>query len=105
MPKYHLNSEPCPIMAAKSIFKFPGSQLLLARQGIKQLTPKTAMATNTRSASDTTAAVFAPRNNLMLPKGTFDGKIAFVTGGGTGLGQGMVKALSALGAKVAIMSR
>eukprot|EP00794_Sanderia_malayensis_P019134 gene19134-21051_t len=61
------------------------------------------MAVSSRSLSAT--ANFAPRNDLMLPKGTFDGKIAFVTGGGTGLGQGMVKALSALGAKVAIMSR
>ena len=50
-------------------------------------------------------STFHPKQDLMLPRGTFDGKIAFVTGGGTGLGRGMVKTLSALGAKVAIMSR
>lgn len=58
---------------------------------------------NSRSMSETSK--FPPRNDLMLPKGTFEGKVAFVTGGGTGLGRGMVRTLSALGAKVAIMSR
>ena len=48
---------------------------------------------------------FPPRQDVMLPAGTFEGKVAFVTGGGTGLGKGMVKTLSSLGAKVAIMSR
>ena len=41
----------------------------------------------------------------MLPPATFNGKVAFVTGGGTGLGKGMSKALSALGAQVVIASR
>jgi 2,4-dienoyl-CoA reductase len=41
----------------------------------------------------------------MLPKGTFDGKIVLVTGGGTGLGKGMATTLSTLGAKVFITSR
>eukprot|EP01137_Pigoraptor_chileana_P017847 Opistho-2@76457 len=48
---------------------------------------------------------FAPKKDLMLPKGTFDGKVAFITGGGTGLGRGIATALSSLGAKVAIASR
>ena len=48
---------------------------------------------------------FPARTDCMLPKGTFDGKVAFVTGGGTGLGKGMVKMLSELGAKVVISSR
>jgi 2,4-dienoyl-CoA reductase len=41
----------------------------------------------------------------MLPENTFKGKVAFVTGGGTGLGKGISFALSKLGAKVAIASR
>lgn len=41
----------------------------------------------------------------MLPSGTFDGKVAFITGGGTGLGKGMATTLSQLGATVAITGR
>ncbi|GMF25094.1 unnamed protein product [Phytophthora lilii] len=41
----------------------------------------------------------------MLPRGTFEGKVALVTGGGTGLGKGIATKLSDLGATVAIMSR
>ena len=41
----------------------------------------------------------------MLPPSSFGGKVAFVTGGGTGLGKGMTYALSALGAEVVIASR
>ncbi|XP_048385443.1 2,4-dienoyl-CoA reductase, mitochondrial isoform X2 [Stegostoma tigrinum] len=42
---------------------------------------------------------------LMLPPGTFKGKLAFITGGGTGLGKGMTTALSSLGAECVIASR
>ena len=41
----------------------------------------------------------------MLPAGTFAGKVALVTGGGTGLGKAMATQLSRLGATVAISSR
>jgi 2,4-dienoyl-CoA reductase len=41
----------------------------------------------------------------MLPENTFKGKVAFITGGGTGLGKGMATMLSRLGADVAIASR
>jgi len=46
-------------------------------------------------------AVVAP----MLAPGTFSGKTAIITGGGTGLGKGMAKILSGLGANVAITGR
>lgn len=43
---------------------------------------------------------FKANLSLMMPKDSFKGKVAFVTGGGTGLGKGMATALSSLGAKV-----
>lgn len=41
----------------------------------------------------------------MLPKDSFLGKVALVTGGGTGLGKGIAQKLCELGATVVIMSR
>lgn len=41
----------------------------------------------------------------MLPANHFKGKVAYVTGGGTGLGKDMATTLSSLGAKVFITSR
>ncbi|GFS04212.1 2,4-dienoyl-CoA reductase, mitochondrial [Elysia marginata] len=41
----------------------------------------------------------------MLPPGTFEGKLAFITGGATGLGKGLALNLSQLGATVVIASR
>lgn len=41
----------------------------------------------------------------MLPKDCMKGKVAFITGGGTGLGKAMAMTFSALGAHVAIASR
>ncbi|XP_014821126.1 PREDICTED: 2,4-dienoyl-CoA reductase, mitochondrial isoform X1 [Calidris pugnax] len=51
------------------------------------------------------AAFFTPVQKVMLPPNTFQGKVAFVTGGGTGLGKGMTTALSSLGATCVIASR
>ena len=51
------------------------------------------------------AQFFPAVQTPMLPKGCFDGKVAFITGGGTGLGKGMATMLSELGAEVAIVSR
>ncbi|XP_078072136.1 2,4-dienoyl-CoA reductase [(3E)-enoyl-CoA-producing], mitochondrial [Mustelus asterias] len=48
---------------------------------------------------------FPAMKTLMLPAGTFKGKVAFITGGGTGLGKGMTTALSSLGAECIIASR
>ncbi|XP_048576396.1 2,4-dienoyl-CoA reductase [(3E)-enoyl-CoA-producing], mitochondrial [Nematostella vectensis] len=51
------------------------------------------------------AKFFPARNDCMLPKDCFQGKTAFITGGGTGLGKGMTQMLSKLGATVVITSR
>lgn len=41
----------------------------------------------------------------MLPPGTFKDRVAFITGGGTGLGRAMTTTLSQLGAVCVIASR
>jgi NAD(P)-dependent dehydrogenase (short-subunit alcohol dehydrogenase family) len=41
----------------------------------------------------------------MLPEKTFDGRVGIVTGGGTGIGFGIAKALAKLGATVVLASR
>lgn len=46
-----------------------------------------------------------PVKECMLPPGAFKDKVAFITGGGTGLGRDLAQNLSALGAKVVISSR
>lgn len=51
------------------------------------------------------AAFFAPLKKVMLPPNTFQGKVAFITGGGTGIGKGITTALSSLGAECVIASR
>ena len=51
------------------------------------------------------AAFFPSTKTTALPKGTFDGKVVFVTGGGTGLGRGMVTKFSEMGATVVIAAR
>tara|TARA_B110000238_G_scaffold144498_1_gene155851 strand:+ start:135 stop:1010 length:876 start_codon:yes stop_codon:yes gene_type:complete len=44
-------------------------------------------------------------NNSMLKEGSLEGKVIWVTGGGTGLGKSMVKYFVELGARVAISGR
>ncbi|CAL8089021.1 unnamed protein product [Orchesella dallaii] len=51
------------------------------------------------------ARYFPVMKQPMLPKGTFSGKTALITGGGTGLGKGMALMLGSLGASVAILGR
>ena len=46
-----------------------------------------------------------PTSARWLPAGTFEGEVAFVTGGGTGLGLELARGLAALGATVVIASR
>jgi len=51
------------------------------------------------------ASFFPIMKTTMLPKDTYKGKIVFISGGGTGLGKGMAKKFSDLGATVVISSR
>uniref|UniRef100_H0WKP2 2,4-dienoyl-CoA reductase [(3E)-enoyl-CoA-producing], mitochondrial n=1 Tax=Otolemur garnettii TaxID=30611 RepID=H0WKP2_OTOGA len=48
---------------------------------------------------------FPPLQKAMLLPNSFQGKVAFITGGGTGLGKGMTTLLSSLGAQCVIASR
>lgn len=48
---------------------------------------------------------FQPMNGVMLPAGSFQDRVAFITGGGTGLGRAMTLTLSQLGAQCVIASR
>ncbi|XP_037025199.1 2,4-dienoyl-CoA reductase, mitochondrial-like [Bradysia coprophila] len=48
---------------------------------------------------------FPVKKTPMLPPGTFSGKTALITGGGTGLGKAMALMLGTLGASVAILGR
>uniref|UniRef100_A0A3B3CU96 2,4-dienoyl CoA reductase 1, mitochondrial n=1 Tax=Oryzias melastigma TaxID=30732 RepID=A0A3B3CU96_ORYME len=48
---------------------------------------------------------FRPEEGVMLPAGSFSNKVAFITGGGTGLGKAMTTVLSQLGAQCVIASR
>lgn len=51
------------------------------------------------------AKFFPPSQDCMLLPGSYKNKVAFITGGGTGLGKGMTTTLSALGAECVIASR
>lgn len=59
-----------------------------------------------RKDSPPPQAVFFPPSEVpMLAPGAFKNKVAFITGGGTGLGRGMTTTLSSLGAECVIASR
>ncbi|XP_013889518.1 2,4-dienoyl-CoA reductase [(3E)-enoyl-CoA-producing], mitochondrial [Austrofundulus limnaeus] len=58
-----------------------------------------------RSGSAPHSRFFPPAEGVMLPAGSFNNKVAFITGGGTGLGQTMTAVLSQLGAQCVIASR
>lgn len=61
--------------------------------------------TASRPAAEERSKYFPVKDGLMVPPDSFKGKVAFVTGGATGLGYGMATALSQLGADVVIASR
>ena len=63
------------------------------------------MATDFQTNFSQNAKHFPSIKMPMLSKDTFKDKIAFITGGGTGLGKNMATSLSSLGAKVFITSR
>ncbi|CAK6979520.1 %2C4-dienoyl-CoA reductase, mitochondrial [Scomber scombrus] len=48
---------------------------------------------------------FPPSEGVMLPAGSYKDRVAFITGGGTGLGRAMTTTLSHLGAQCVIASR
>lgn len=58
-----------------------------------------------QSGSLPQSGFFPPVEGAMLPKGSFNNKVAFITGGGTGLGRAMTTTLSQLGAQCVIASR
>uniref|UniRef100_A0A3B3R2X3 2,4-dienoyl CoA reductase 1, mitochondrial n=1 Tax=Paramormyrops kingsleyae TaxID=1676925 RepID=A0A3B3R2X3_9TELE len=58
-----------------------------------------------RQVSAPQTAFFPPNEGVMLRPDAFRNKVAFITGGGTGLGKGMAGTLSALGAECVIASR
>ena len=73
---------------------------------LKHIVPRLLSTTSCRQEGEGAQAKYFPvQSSPMLPKGSFDGKVAFVTGGGTGLGRAMATMLSELGAQVAICSR
>uniref|UniRef100_A0A8C2D4I4 2,4-dienoyl CoA reductase 1, mitochondrial n=1 Tax=Cyprinus carpio TaxID=7962 RepID=A0A8C2D4I4_CYPCA len=61
--------------------------------------------TNTLYQSGPQARFFPPSESVMLLPGTYKNKVAFITGGGTGLGKAMTTTLSSLGAECVIASR
>uniref|UniRef100_A0A3Q2GQQ0 2,4-dienoyl-CoA reductase [(3E)-enoyl-CoA-producing], mitochondrial n=1 Tax=Cyprinodon variegatus TaxID=28743 RepID=A0A3Q2GQQ0_CYPVA len=58
-----------------------------------------------RSYATPHSQFFAPSEGIMLPAGSYNNKVAFITGGGTGLGRAMTGVLSQLGAQCVIASR
>lgn len=80
-------------------------RMLAASRKATRLWQKLAYSIIIRKYSNGAAKYFSPVKSCMLPPDTFTGKVAFITGGGTGLGRGIARLLSVLGARVIIASR
>ena len=107
--------------ARPGVFDYVGRAKYDAWAGLKGTPAESAMALYVSefgesgaggAATAASAAPSGPRGAFlpvltapMLPAGAFAGKVALVTGGGTGLGKAMATQLSRLGATVAISSR
>ena len=109
-PHAHL----CAAAAKPSLFDLAGRAKWDAWSALKGMSREEAMQSYMREADALSSAPKRERTvhpNMqavttpMLPPGTFDGKVAFVTGGGTGLGRAMSHTLATLGAHVVIASR
>ncbi|CAG5122137.1 unnamed protein product [Candidula unifasciata] len=88
-----------------AVGKFPCSlSRFCSLQTLKTLAERR-LCTSQTLTSPEHAKYFPPKTTPMLPPGTFTGKLAFITGGATGLGKGLAFNLSQLGAKVVIASR
>ncbi len=84
-----------PFQKREKNFKYSTVNLIIYRQKSRK------MSENTKPQ----AKYFPVKKNPMLPAGTFTGRTALITGGGTGLGKAMALMLGTLGASVAILGR
>ena len=73
------------------------------QQGTKALSTSSVMSQDDKNMPQ--AKFFPALKETMLPRDSFNGKVVFISGGGTGLGKGMATKFSDLGAKVVIASR
>lgn len=88
------------------VFILPIRKLISPKLHLKQLFSTTAMRPDDFKVQPLKQAVHFPVvKTPMLPEGTFTGKVALISGGGTGLGRAMALMLSRLGAEVCIISR
>ncbi len=91
--------------ALKGTDKEEAMRLYVAEFDSKAKSSGEAVSSAEKSKFTPKGAFATVKKTPMLPPGTFTGKIALVTGGGTGLGKAMATTLSKLGAVVAISSR
>uniref|UniRef100_A0AAX7UVI6 2,4-dienoyl CoA reductase 1, mitochondrial n=1 Tax=Astatotilapia calliptera TaxID=8154 RepID=A0AAX7UVI6_ASTCA len=89
-------------MAARVVGR-TGRLAAVVRSSAVRLQSRLHGSTGLRSGSQ--ANFFPPLEDAMLPSGSFNNRMALITGGGTGLGRAMTATLSQLGAQCIIASR